>query len=56
MLSFEVLDFSGPNHIILGWPCYVKFMAQQLCLPQAQDTWARQSHHYGGQDLMSVGL
>jgi hypothetical protein len=26
MLTFEVVDFSGPYHIILGWPCYVKFM------------------------------
>jgi hypothetical protein len=26
-LTFEVVDFSGPYHIILGWPCYVKFMA-----------------------------
>jgi hypothetical protein len=24
---FEVVDFSGPYHIILGLPCYVKFMA-----------------------------
>jgi hypothetical protein len=27
MLAFEVVDFSGPYHIIMGWPCYVKFMA-----------------------------
>jgi hypothetical protein len=27
MLTFEVVDFSGPYHIILGRPCYVKFMA-----------------------------
>jgi hypothetical protein len=26
MLVFEVVDFSGPYHIILGLPCYVKFM------------------------------
>jgi hypothetical protein len=26
-LAFEVVDFSGPYHIILGQPCYVKFMA-----------------------------
>jgi hypothetical protein len=26
MLSFEVIDFSGPYHVILGQPCYVKFM------------------------------
>jgi hypothetical protein len=26
-LTFEVVDFSRPYHIILGWPCYVKFMA-----------------------------
>jgi len=26
-LTFEVVDFSGPYHIILGRPCYVKFMA-----------------------------
>jgi hypothetical protein len=25
-LTFEVADFSGPYHVILGWPCYVKFM------------------------------
>jgi hypothetical protein len=27
MLIFEVVDFSGPYHIILGRPCNVKFMA-----------------------------
>jgi hypothetical protein len=27
MLVFEVVDFSSPYHIILGWHCYVKFMA-----------------------------
>jgi hypothetical protein len=27
MLTFEVVDFSRPHHVILGWPCYVKFMA-----------------------------
>jgi hypothetical protein len=26
-LTFEVVDFSGPYHIILGQICYVKFMA-----------------------------
>jgi hypothetical protein len=26
-LTFEVVDFSGPYQVILGWPCYVKFMA-----------------------------
>jgi hypothetical protein len=26
-LVFEVVDFSGPYYIILGRPCYVKFMA-----------------------------
>jgi hypothetical protein len=26
MLVFEVVDFSRPYHVILGWPCYVKFM------------------------------
>jgi hypothetical protein len=26
MLAFEVVDFSGPYHVILGWLCYVKFM------------------------------
>jgi hypothetical protein len=26
-LTFKVVDFSGPYHVILGWPCYVKFMA-----------------------------
>jgi hypothetical protein len=24
MLVFEVVDFSRPYHVILGWPCYVK--------------------------------
>jgi hypothetical protein len=28
----------------------------QLCLPQAQDTWARGDHHRRGQDSVSVGL
>jgi hypothetical protein len=27
MVTFEVVDFSGPYHIILGWSCYVKSMA-----------------------------
>jgi hypothetical protein len=27
MLTFEVVDFSGPYHVILGQPCYIKFMA-----------------------------
>jgi hypothetical protein len=26
-LSFEVVDFEGPYHAILGRPCYTKFMA-----------------------------
>jgi hypothetical protein len=25
-LAFEVVDFSGSYHVILGWPCYIKFM------------------------------
>jgi hypothetical protein len=25
-LTFEVDDFFGPYHIILGRPCYIKFM------------------------------
>jgi hypothetical protein len=31
MLAFEVVDFSGLYHIILGWPCYVKFMTIPNC-------------------------
>jgi hypothetical protein len=27
MLAFEVVDFSGPYQVILGWAYYVKFMA-----------------------------
>jgi hypothetical protein len=27
MLAIEVVDFSGPYHIILGRPCFIKFMA-----------------------------
>jgi hypothetical protein len=27
MLAFEVVNFFGPYHIILGWPYYIKFMA-----------------------------
>jgi hypothetical protein len=27
MLAFEVVDFSGPYHVILGQPCYINFMA-----------------------------
>ena len=27
VLSFEVVDFLGSYHAILGWPCYAKFMA-----------------------------
>jgi hypothetical protein len=26
-LAFKVVNFSGPYHVILGWPCYVWFMA-----------------------------
>jgi hypothetical protein len=26
MLAFEVVDFSGPYHVILGCQCYIKFM------------------------------
>jgi hypothetical protein len=26
-LTFKVVDFFRPYHIILGWSCYVKFMA-----------------------------
>jgi hypothetical protein len=26
-LTFEVVDFSGPYHVILAQSCYVKFMA-----------------------------
>jgi hypothetical protein len=26
-LYFEVIDFEGPYHTILGRPCYAKFMA-----------------------------
>ena len=26
-LTFEVVGFHGTYHAILGWPCYVKFMA-----------------------------
>ena len=27
VLTFEVVDFPGSYHAILGWPCYAKFMA-----------------------------
>jgi hypothetical protein len=27
MLTFEVVDFSDPYHVILGLPCYIKFIA-----------------------------
>ena len=27
VLIFEVVDFLGSYHAILGWPCYTKFMA-----------------------------
>jgi hypothetical protein len=34
--TFEVVDFNGAYHAILGRPCYAKFMAiPQLQLPQA---------------------
>jgi len=26
VLTFEVVDFLGSYHTILGWPCYAKFM------------------------------
>ena len=27
VLTFEVVDFPGSYHAILGWPCYARFMA-----------------------------
>ena len=27
VLTFEVVDFLGSYHAILGWPCYARFMA-----------------------------
>ena len=27
VLTFEVVDFLGSYHAILGWPCYAKFIA-----------------------------
>jgi hypothetical protein len=30
-LTFDVVDFSGPYHIILEPPCYIKFMAIPSC-------------------------
>ncbi|XP_066392105.1 uncharacterized protein [Miscanthus floridulus] len=27
VLTFEVVDFPGSYHTILGWPCYARFMA-----------------------------
>ncbi|XP_066365645.1 uncharacterized protein [Miscanthus floridulus] len=27
VLTFEVVGFKGTYHVILGWPCYAKFMA-----------------------------
>ncbi|XP_066361021.1 uncharacterized protein [Miscanthus floridulus] len=27
MLTFDIADFPGSYHVILGWPCYAKFMA-----------------------------
>jgi hypothetical protein len=27
LITFEVVHFSRRYHVILGWPCYVKFMA-----------------------------
>jgi hypothetical protein len=27
MLAFKLVDFSEPYHVILGQPCYIKFMA-----------------------------
>jgi hypothetical protein len=26
-LTFEIVGFCGTYHAMLGWPCYVKFMA-----------------------------
>jgi hypothetical protein len=49
MLAFEVVDFSGLYHIILGWPCYVKFMTiPNLHLPQDQNTKTSWRYHHGG--------
>jgi hypothetical protein len=31
MLTFEVVNFSGPYHAILGRPCYIKFIVISSC-------------------------
>ena len=31
MLTFEIVDFLGAYHAILGRPCYAKFMASPSC-------------------------
>jgi hypothetical protein len=54
-LAFEVVDFSEPYHIILGRPCYIKFMAipsyayLKLKIP-------RHRYHRGGQGTVGTGL
>jgi hypothetical protein len=45
-LTFKVVDFSRMYHIILGWPCYVKFMnIPSRCLSVSSPWRPRPSEH-----------
>jgi hypothetical protein len=52
-LAFEVVDFSGPYHIILGQPRYVKFMDipsyayRKLKIPGLRAGQHRAGYHCG---------
>jgi hypothetical protein len=51
-LTFEVVDFSGPYHISLGRPSYVKFMA--IPNPPGLSPWRpRHSGHWTVSNIAS---
>jgi hypothetical protein len=43
-LTFEVVDFPDVYHVLLGRPCFAKFMV----VPNypAEDVWPQQGHHH----------
>jgi len=57
MLTFEIADFPGAYHVVLGRPCYAKFMVvpnytyQKLKMPDPHEIVTiggdlQQAHHY----------
>jgi hypothetical protein len=57
MPTFELVNFFGPCHLILGCPCYHQVHGYpQLHLPHAQDTQTPQGYHFGSQNAAGTGL